>query len=175
MLFVAQDIWIVCHFFSHCYWAGQWPTMGHLEGKNLTNLMLIIGFWTIWPKGHREPHNEFGQVKPSQVLSGAWTRNLSRGFSHWMIATQNFLSTMFCALQKDVWWMYDTLYECALHFFCPAKENFEKSTHFPTKNLPLPIKCPFQLSWTWVQTNFNPLTYSKVKCPYQSRTVYDWF
>ena len=97
------------------------------------SLILITAFWTILTQ--RSPGTSWCGWIPehSWVLTGTWTRNLSRGFPHKMIATQKFLSTMFCVLQKDVCWMYDTLYECAPHFFIPTIKNFEKPTHFLIK------------------------------------------
>ena len=97
------------------------------------SLILITAFWYIFTQ--RSPGTLWcGWIPENRwVLCGTWTGNLSRGFHHRMIATQKFLSTMFCALQKDVRWMYDTLYECAPHFFIPTIKNFEKPTHFLIK------------------------------------------
>ena len=54
-------------FFSNCYLAAP---LGHSQGDDLTNLMLITAFYLCWPEGHWEPHNEVGSLSPFEHLGG---------------------------------------------------------------------------------------------------------
>ena len=57
-------------FFFNCYLADPRPTLGHSQGDNLTNPMLIAAFYLIRPEGHREPCNEVGSLSPAERLAG---------------------------------------------------------------------------------------------------------
>ena len=55
---------------TNCYLAASRPTLGHSQGDNLTNPILIITtFYLCRPEGHREPCNKVGFQSPAELLA----------------------------------------------------------------------------------------------------------
>ena len=56
--------------FFKCYLSVPQPTLAHSQGESLTKSMLITAFVQVWPRGHREPHNEVGSLSLVEHLAG---------------------------------------------------------------------------------------------------------
>ena len=63
-------LWLDFFFFFLLLFGCPRPTLGHSQGRSLTNLMLITAYVHIRPEGHREPCNEVGSLSPAKHLAG---------------------------------------------------------------------------------------------------------
>ena len=76
----------MCVCFFNCYAAAPGPTFGNYRGDNLTNPMLITGFWQIWPKCHLELCNKTSEAFSYQsnlirdILETYWEDNFRPSF-----------------------------------------------------------------------------------------------
>ena len=56
--------------FFNCYLAAPRPTLGHSQGGNLTNSMLITACYLYQPKVYRESRSKVGSLTPAERLAG---------------------------------------------------------------------------------------------------------